>query len=164
MIYYCRFDTNIGEMCIASKGGKVIKLYLSNIDNIEDELSKIDEITYSKLENDSFVRQIRDYACGNLRKFNIDIILNGTEFQKKVWKALIEIPYGETATYKEIAYKIGCDRGYRAVGNANNKNSIPIIIPCHRVIGSNNNLVGFAGGLDMKIKLLEIEGIYIKKK
>ena len=79
---------------------------------------------------------------------------------KKVWKELQKIPYGETRTYKEIAKKVGCEKGARAVGMANNKNPIPIIIPCHRVIGANGKLVGYALGLEMKEQLLELEKNY----
>ena len=88
---------------------------------------------------------------------------NGTEFQIKVWKALTEIPYGETRSYKDIAISIGNEKACRAVGMANNKNPIPIIIPCHRVIGANKKLVGYAGGLDLKERLLDLEGISVQK-
>lgn len=89
---------------------------------------------------------------------NIDFNeLKGTEFQKKVWKQLTYIPYGETRTYKEIAVAIGNPKASRAVGMANNKNPITIVVPCHRVVGSNGKMVGYAGGLDMKKKLLDLE-------
>lgn len=83
--------------------------------------------------------------------------MEGTDFQKNVWKELLKIPYGKTVSYKYIADKIGNKKAFRAVGNANNKNKISIIIPCHRVIGSNGKLVGYANGIDMKKLLLELE-------
>ena len=84
---------------------------------------------------------------------------NGTEFMKQVWTALCGIPYGKTATYGEIAERVGRPKAARAVGLANNRNPIPIIIPCHRVIGANGSLTGYAGGLDMKKRLLDLEKI-----
>ena len=88
--------------------------------------------------------------------------VKGTEFQKKVWNELLKIPYGQTKSYKDIAIAIENERASRAVGMANNKNPIPIIIPCHRVIGSTGKLVGYAGGVNVKEKLLNIEKIVIK--
>lgn len=104
------------------------------------------------------VKQLKEYFNGERKSFNIPLELKGTEFQKRVWNELIKIPYGDAASYKEIAEKIGSKKSYRAVGNANGKNPIPIIIPCHRVIISNGKLGGYTGGLEIKIKLLELEG------
>lgn len=102
-------------------------------------------------------KQLDEYFAGERKVFDLPITFNGTDFQKKVWRALCEIPYGETRSYKEIAITIGNEKACRAVGMANNKNPITIIVPCHRVIGSNSKLVGYAGGLDMKKGLLELE-------
>lgn len=90
------------------------------------------------------------YFMGKLRVFQVPLILEGTDFQKRVWKEIMKIPYGEVASYGEIARAIGVPKGARAVGNANNKNKVPIIIPCHRVVGSNGSLTGYAGGLERK--------------
>ncbi len=98
-----------------------------------------------------------EYLLGDRTEFSLPINMAGTPFQQSVWQALERIPYGETATYKQIAKNIGNEKACRAVGMANNKNPLPIIIPCHRIIGSNNSLVGYAGGLALKRKLLEIE-------
>ena len=106
--------------------------------------------------------QLKEYFQGTRREFTIPIEAEGSEFQKKVWKALLDIPYGQTRTYKEIAIAIGNEKACRAVGMANNRNPISIIIPCHRVIGANGKLVGYGGGLDIKEKLLNIEKIDIK--
>ncbi len=106
--------------------------------------------------------QIEEYLQGKRKKFSLPIALQGTDFQQKVWQELLNIPYGETRSYKQIAEKIGCPQGYRAVGMANNKNPIAIIVPCHRVIGQNKKLVGYAGGIDIKEKLLKLEEKYAK--
>ena len=103
-------------------------------------------------------RQLTDYFEGKCEKFNLALDFQGTEFQKKVWRALVEIPFGETRSYGQIAKQIGNPKAVRAVGAANGKNPISIIAPCHRVIGSNGKLVGFAGGLDAKAFLLALEG------
>ena len=98
-----------------------------------------------------------EYFNGERREFNLPIFIEGTDFQKKVWNALVNIPYGKTCSYKDIAIAIGNEKAVRAVGHANNKNKLPIVIPCHRVIGINGKLVGYAGGIDRKDKLLELE-------
>lgn len=110
----------------------------------------------SKL-TDEAIKQLEEYIKGTRKQFNIPYTLIGTEFQVKVWNALKEIPYGETRTYKDIAIQIGNPKASRAVGMANNKNPITILVPCHRVIGANGKLVGYAGGLEMKEELLNIE-------
>ncbi len=103
--------------------------------------------------------QLNKYFEGKLKIFTIPIkIETGTKFQREVWKALQSIPYGETRSYKDIAIQIANPKAVRAVGGANNKNPIGIVIPCHRVIGSSGKLVGYAGGLDKKEMLLKIEG------
>ena len=161
MIYKSLLETKIGNIGIATLNGKLIKLSLTNAENDIDKFAKKlgEESIFANYENDKFIYEIQEYLNGNIKGFTFEIELIGTDFQKKVWKALMEIPYGKTKTYKDIAEIVDSPRAYRAVGLANNKNNIPIIIPCHRVIGSNKSLVGFAGGLEMKIKLLEIEGI-----
>ena len=102
-------------------------------------------------------RQLKDYFAGELDSFSLTLDFVGTEFQKKVWKALVEIPFGETRTYAQLAREIGHPQAVRAVGAANGKNPISIVAPCHRVIGSNGKLTGFAGGLDAKAFLLGLE-------
>ena len=106
--------------------------------------------------------QIDEYFKGNRKKFSVNIQLEGTDFQKKVWKQLIKIPFGKTVSYKDIAVSVGNKNAVRAVGNANGKNRIAIIIPCHRVIGSNGKLVGFGAGLWRKEWLLKHEGSFLK--
>jgi len=105
-------------------------------------------------------KQIEEYFNGKRKVFDLPYVLHGTDFQVKVWEALVKIPYGETRSYAEIAAITGNPKACRAVGMANNRNPIPIIIPCHRVIGSNGSLTGFAGGLDLKQKLLDLEKVF----
>ena len=101
--------------------------------------------------------QLQSYFAGDRKNFELDLVLEGTDFQKKVWTALQEIPYGETISYKKLAETVGSPKGVRAVGAANGANPIPIIIPCHRVIGKDGSLTGFGGGLPLKKQLLELE-------
>ncbi len=105
-------------------------------------------------------KQLDEYFSGQRKNFDIPLNLLGTPFQIKVWQALQTIPYGETQSYKYIAKKINNPHAYRAVGMANNKNPLAIIIPCHRVIGTNGKLTGYAGGVDLKQKLLQLEQKY----
>ena len=106
--------------------------------------------------------ELNKYFTGKLRVFEVPVILEGTDFQKRVWQELKRIPYGNFSTYGEIARAIGSPKAARAVGNANNKNKLPIIIPCHRVIGSTGNLTGYAGGLERKKWLINHEKKYRK--
>ena len=102
-------------------------------------------------------KQLNEYFAGQRQKFELTLDFEGTEFQQKVWQALLSIPFGETRSYKDIAEQIGNVKAVRAVGAANGKNPISIIAPCHRVVGANGKLVGFAGGLENKDILLKIE-------
>lgn len=103
------------------------------------------------------IKELEEYFAGSRKVFTVPLDLRGTEFQKKVWEALREIPYGETRSYKEIAEKIGNPKASRAVGMANHRNPIGIVVPCHRVVGANGKLTGYAGGIPMKQALLELE-------
>ncbi len=119
-------------------------------------VSELESGETSSLSDRTF-NQIVEYLEGERKVFDFPITLTGTAFQKKVWEALIKIPYGETRTYKDIALEIGSPNACRAVGGANNKNPILIAVPCHRVIGKSGDLVGFAGGIELKKLLLELE-------
>jgi O-6-methylguanine DNA methyltransferase len=103
-------------------------------------------------------RQLRAYFAGQLRRFDLPLDMQGTPFQLRVWHELERIPYGETRSYRQIAEAVGAPRAVRAVGAANGANPIPIVVPCHRVIGANGKLVGYGGGLPLKKRLLELEG------
>lgn len=106
-------------------------------------------------------QQLDEYFAGIRKEFDLPLSVEGTEFQKKVWKALQDIPYGETCSYQDIAIAVGNKNACRAVGMANNRNKIIIVIPCHRVIGKNGTLVGYGGGLDIKEKLLALEKQFV---
>jgi methylated-DNA-[protein]-cysteine S-methyltransferase len=103
-------------------------------------------------------RQLRAYFAGALREFSLPLDLQGTDFQKRVWRQVAAIPYGETRSYLQISTALGSPRAVRAVGAANGANPVPIVVPCHRVIGASGKLVGYGGGLAMKRRLLELEG------
>jgi epoxyqueuosine reductase len=105
-----------------------------------------------------YLRELEEYFSGQRRVFSFPLDLRGTEFQLKCWRALLDIPYGETRTYRDIAQAIGHPRAFRAVGMSNNRNPVAIVVPCHRVIASDGSLCGYGGGLDIKRKLLELEG------
>ena len=147
MLKHGVIHTSLGNMLIETDGQRIRKLYFS------DE---------QETEPDTLMCSVRDalesYFRGNIRTFDFAIEPEGTPFQKQVWNALCEIPYGETRTYGEIAEKIGKPKAARAVGMACHHNPIWVMIPCHRVIGKNGSLTGYAGGLDKKKALLEIEG------
>ncbi len=105
-----------------------------------------------------YLGELKEYFAGTRRKFDFPLDLRGTEFQLDCWQALLAIPYGETRTYADIARAVGRPQGFRAVGMANNRNPVAIVVPCHRVIASDGTLCGYGGGLDIKRKLLELEG------
>ncbi len=135
------------------------------IESYEDAVISIKCVSEDEIDNNEkptallkkVVKELDEYFSGKRKTFDIPISFNGTEFQKKVWNALLEIPYGETRSYKDIAEHIGNPKACRAVGMANHNNPISIIVPCHRVIGKNGSLTGYAGGLDMKNYLLQLE-------
>ena len=154
-IFY--YNTSIGRIGIEENGIAITKLEFINND-VQEEIMEKNETALLK----QAINELNEYLDGKRSSFDLPLEPKGTEFQKKVWNALKEIPYGETRSYGEIAKVIGNEKASRAVGMANNKNPIPIIIPCHRVIGANGRLVGYAGGLDIKEKLLEVEKSYIK--
>lgn len=149
------YETDLGIIGIRENNKAITDIYFSK-DNIDDNIEETDLIK-------ECFKQLKEYFEGSRRKFDLPIEMNGTQFQKKIWKELLKIPYGETRSYKDIAISIGNEKACRAIGMANNKNHIPIIIPCHRVIGYNGKLVGYAGGIDIKEKLLNIEKIDINK-
>ena len=119
-------------------------------------VSELSQDCSNALEREA-LRQLEEYFAGQRTTFDLPLRPNGTDFQRRVWKELLQIPYGQTATYGQIAKRIGRPNAARAVGQACNANPIPIFIPCHRVVGSNSRLTGFALGLDVKTALLELE-------
>jgi methylated-DNA-[protein]-cysteine S-methyltransferase len=115
------------------------------------------ELRESKSALAPYLRELDEYFAGERREFSIPLDLRGTDFQVACWRALLEIPYGETRSYMDIAKAIGHPKACRAVGMSNNRNPIAIIVPCHRVIASSGSLCGYGGGLDLKRKLLDLE-------
>ncbi|MGI9578646.1 MAG: methylated-DNA--[protein]-cysteine S-methyltransferase [Microthrixaceae bacterium] len=146
-------DSPVGALWATSRGGMITGLRFTATERVEPEADWVSDAgPFEELR-----RQLEEYFAGDRRSFDIDIEPTGTEFQMQVWSALCDIPYGQTATYGEIAATIGRPTAVRAVGGANNANSIPIVIPCHRVIGADGTLTGFGGGIDAKSKLLDLE-------
>jgi methylated-DNA-[protein]-cysteine S-methyltransferase len=148
----CIYNTEIGSIRIVESEKGICELSFSNIDS---DLM----VEETPLIQKAF-QQLQEYLLGKRTTFSVPLDIQGSEFQQKTWRALLTIPYGETWSYKKLAKAVGNEKASRAVGNANNKNHIGIMIPCHRVIGSNGKLVGYAGGLDKKEYLLALEKKY----
>lgn len=142
------FTSPLGPICLTEEDG-----FLTGVGFCTTKAEAADE---SPLLAEA-EHQLAEYFLGRRQNFDLPLRPKGTAFQQKVWQALLQIPYGKTASYKEIACKIGNEKAYRAVGLANHNNPIGIIIPCHRVVGANGSLTGYAGGLEKKQKLLELE-------
>jgi methylated-DNA-[protein]-cysteine S-methyltransferase len=143
------FQTKIGLVAIEDNGSEITDVNVIS----DDQNFEMNETSLLK----NAAQQLYEYLEGKRNSFDLPLNPKGTEFQKKVWAALCDIPYGETRSYKQIAECVGNSKACRAVGMANNKNPIMIFIPCHRVVGSDGSLTGYAGGLDMKEKLLLLE-------
>ncbi|HEX4605656.1 MAG TPA: methylated-DNA--[protein]-cysteine S-methyltransferase [Candidatus Angelobacter sp.] len=158
-IYYSWFESPIGLLLLAGSESalKLVSFSAGRHAREVDPQWREDRSAFEEV-----VRQLQAYFGGQRTSFELPLKLEGTDFQKKVWMALQEIPYGETVSYKELAESIGRPKAVRAVGAANGANPIPIIIPCHRVIGNNGSLTGFGGGLPLKKKLLELESRQLK--
>ena len=124
----------------------------------EKEKQKGFEFQHSPQHMQAYVSELEEYFAGKRREFTFALDLRGTDFQQACWRALLAIPYGETRSYADIARAVGKPNAFRAVGMANNRNPVAIVVPCHRVIASNGTLCGYGGGLDVKRKLLELEG------
>lgn len=147
--HYFTYQTPIGKLTIASDG--------SAITNIAFGAVKLGGEAQASALTNKAANQLQQYFAGKRTTFDFPISAQGTDFQQAVWAAVSRIPYGETRSYKEIAASVGNQRATRAVGMANNKNPLPIVVPCHRVIGVNGKPVGYAGGLKLKEYLLELE-------
>ncbi|SHH60311.1 methylated-DNA-[protein]-cysteine S-methyltransferase [Caloranaerobacter azorensis DSM 13643] len=163
--YYSFVSDLLGEIYLAftSRGLVRLSLYTEDKKDFFNWLKiYFDEISEYRGKELEFSLQIKSYLKGKLKKFDIPVEFYGTEFQKRVWKQLFEIPYGSVKSYKDIALAIGKPKGFRAVGGANNKNPIPIVVPCHRVINNNGEIGGYRGGIDCKVKLLKLEGVKIE--
>ncbi len=154
--YIKSYKTKIGKLTIGSDDNSITHIFFSTDkvpENIEEKETKVIK---------QAINELNEYFDGKRKNFTVPLKPDGTEFQKKVCKALLDIPYGKTCSYRDIAEAIGSPKACRAVGTSNGKNPIPIIIPCHRVINSSGNLGGYSAGLDIKAKLMDIENIKSK--
>lgn len=150
---YQLLDTPIGTLRLVSQDNKLARVEFPGQHQIQPD---------EQPQNDSIItaaaNQLREYFAGERKNFELPLAPGGTEFQREVWACLQAIPFGEVRSYRDIAQAVGRPKAVRAVGAANGRNPIPIIVPCHRVIGSDGSLTGFAGGLEMKKVLLNLEG------
>ena len=152
-IYHCYYKSPIGTLILVINNYKLVNIYFGK-KNIIGGSYNVNLFT-------NVIMQLEQYFQGKLQKFNLPLFLNGTKFQQQVWNALLQIPYGSTWSYKQVAVYLGQENLARAIGHANSKNPIPIIVPCHRVINNNGTLGGFSSGLAIKRRLLQLEGITI---
>lgn len=153
---YTIYPSPVGVLKLVASDGGLAAILWENDDPKRVRLSPLAEDNAHPVLIDT-ARQLDDYFAGKRKMFTLSFDFYGTDFQKKVWLALLTIPFGETRSYAQIATQIGLPKAVRAVGAANGKNPVSIIAPCHRVIGSNGKLTGFAGGLDVKAQLLDLE-------
>jgi methylated-DNA-[protein]-cysteine S-methyltransferase len=159
MTYYTYLDSPIGRLLLTSDGTSLTGLYMEphrhGPENAESREGWVrdDEAAPLPLAR----QQLTDYFAGSRQRFDLPLAAQGTAFQQRVWKELLEIPFGQTWSYGELARRIGQPNASRAVGLANGRNPISIIVPCHRVIGANGKLVGYGGGLERKTWLLQLE-------
>lgn len=164
-VFCASFEAPIGVIYVASTETGVCKIALpkdgkASFFNWIGENFSQEEIVDDRGRNSSVIRQLNEYFIGKRTKFELDIDLTGTSFQQKIWTEVAKTPYGAVITYKQIAKRIH-SKGFRAVGLAVSRNPLPIVIPCHRVIGSDSKLVGYAGGIKLKEYLLRLEGILL---
>lgn len=165
-VYCTSFDSRIGRIYVASSENGVCKISLPN-ENRKDFFEWLKKhfnqemVTDNRSKNRAVIDQLSRYFNGRLVKFTCPVDLLGTPFQNRVWKELTKIPYGTTITYKHLAKRVHAPKASQAVGRANGMNPLPIIIPCHRVIGSDGSLVGYAYGIKTKEFLLRLEGAII---
>lgn len=152
-MYYCYFDSPLGKLLLTGEKGLETLHFSVGKTRVDPQE---DWICSKKIFSDALF-QLEGYFKGKLTKFDLELHARGTDFQKRVWSELVKIPYGETISYGELANRIGNPNASRAVGMANGKNPISIIVPCHRVIGKDGSLTGFGGGIDVKKKLLALE-------
>ena len=148
MIHRFTYETVLGDVTLVEEDGALLAISLKSIQEGTELETTIIKEAY---------RQITEYLKGERKVFDLPIRLRGTDFQQQVWTALLDIPYGETRSYKQIAEAIGNPKGMRAVGMANNRNPLLIVVPCHRVIGANGSMVGYGEGVEMKEFLLRLE-------
>ena len=150
---YLTVPTSFGDLIAAAEEGAVVRIYLPG-DLPDEPFSESPTLLLSKT-----AAELQEYFTGKRKAFDLPLEPCGTPFQRKVWQELCRIPFGEVASYGEIAARIGLPKGARAVGQANHRNPIPVIIPCHRVVAAGNKIGGYGGGIALKIRLLALEGV-----
>jgi methylated-DNA-[protein]-cysteine S-methyltransferase len=155
--HYSRHDSLAGSLVVGVSAQGMVAL---EFDRGRLPFAKNKNILWEPSEKETklYTRELTEYFAGRRRQFSFPLDLRGTPFQLSCWRALLKIPYGETRTYADIARAVGQPQAFRAVGMANNRNPIAIVVPCHRVIASDGTLCGYGGGLDLKRRLLELEG------
>jgi methylated-DNA-[protein]-cysteine S-methyltransferase len=154
-LFYVHTPSPVGPLFLAASVKGLVRLeFEARMQKLNSHAIRLRE---SKPALAPYLRELKDYFAGERREFSFPLDLRGTEFQLACWRALLEIPYGETCSYRDIAQAIGHAHAYRAVGMSNNRNPIAIVVPCHRVIASSGSLCGYGGGLDIKRKLLDLE-------
>lgn len=153
---YCTFESPVGQLLLAGDGAS---LHYLSFPGGHKAFGPHPSWTRDDGPFDKVKTQLDAYFAGELRQFDLPLTLHGTHFQKQVWTYLATIPFGETRSYGQLAQELGSPKASRAVGAANGANPLPVILPCHRVIGSTGKLTGFGGGLPTKTFLLELEGV-----
>ncbi|MEP6963091.1 MAG: methylated-DNA--[protein]-cysteine S-methyltransferase [Acidobacteriota bacterium] len=154
-MYYCYLQSPVGPLLIAGDDAAVRRIHFPK--NGKPVKAEAGWTLGERGAVADAARQLREYFGGARKEFDLPLAPEGTAFQRSVWRRLEEVPYGETISYGELARRVGNPKASRAVGSANGKNPLSIVIPCHRVIAGDGTIGGFGGGLDMKIKLLELE-------
>jgi methylated-DNA-[protein]-cysteine S-methyltransferase len=160
MTYYYWMDSPIGRLLLVSDDIALRQIIFQNEKHPQKPASDWQEASSRPITE--AVRQLESYFAGRLTEFSLPLAPKGTPFQLRVWRELQNIPYGDTISYGELAKRVGNPKASRAVGAANGSNPLPIVIPCHRVIGNNGNLVGYGGGIDIKKALLSLEHSQLK--
>ncbi|MFP4471167.1 MAG: methylated-DNA--[protein]-cysteine S-methyltransferase [Bacteroidales bacterium] len=169
IVYIKYHSTPFGELIIGVSGDALCLCdwrYRKMRNTIDNRLKKWLDAEYREADHpliSETISQLSEYFSGRRQSFQIPLTFAGSAFQQEVWQQLLKIPYGKTVTYMELARKLGNEKSVRAVAAANGANAISIVVPCHRVTGSNGELTGYAGGLAAKRKLLELEGVENKK-
>jgi len=153
---YSIFKSPLGDLMLVTDGSALVGLYFVGSDHVPDSSKR-----WARNEEHAILRQaageLREYFAAKRRTFSLPLRLTGTEFQEKIWREIASIPYGQTVSYSDLATRVGAPNAVRAAGTSTGRNPVSIIIPCHRVVGKNGNMRGFAGGLGRKQRLLGLE-------
>lgn len=161
-LFFFRTPSPVGPLFFAASTKGLVRL------EFEARMQKLDSETIQLRESKQalapYLRELDEYFSGQRREFSIPLDLRGTDFQLQCWRALRDIPYGQTRSYRDIAHAIGHPYAFRAVGMSNNRNPVAIVVPCHRVIASDGSLCGYGGGLDVKRELLTLEGASLPER